>query len=519
MQPLANITPLKAVPRPGAIEVKNVGQVFKTSTQDVVALSDVSLDVKPGRFVVIVGPSGCGKSTLLLMMAGLRQQTSGTVTINGALIPRPDPDRVGVVFQEASLFPWLTAEENVEFPLALRGVVKSERRAKALDAIKLVGLDGFGKRHPHELSGGMKQRVSIARGLVQDPPVLLMDEPFAALDEQTRMTMGDELLRIWAATGKTIVFVTHSLTEAVYLADEVLVMSPRPGRIVDHLVAARPHLAAHQEIGLRRKMTAKTLRRLIVLGLIVLWEVLPRSGAIPELFLPSLSSTLLAGWNEAAEYGQALAVTLYEVAISFVFACGGGILLGAIVGSLPRPRILIMPMISSLYAVPLVILYPVFTVWLGIGSESKIAFAAIYGFLPTMLSTAAGIQTIDPQLLLAARSMGATLTQRLVRVIVPAAIPTVLSGLRVGGALVIVGVVVSEMLISSAGIGYLISRYRTILETPHVFAGVLLVLAMAVAFNAAIKWIERKAAIWQTGTRGGQHAADEIASGTLQPAT
>jgi len=169
--------------------------------------------------------------------------------------------------------------------------------------------------------------------------------------------------------------------------------------------------------------------------------------------------------------------------------------------------------------VPLVILYPVFTVWLGIGSESKIAFAAIYGFLPTMLSTAAGIQTIDPQLVLAARSMGATLSQRLVRVIIPAAIPTVLSGLRVGGALVIVGVVVSEMLISSAGIGYLISRYRTILDSPHVFAGVLLVLAMAIAFNAAIKWIERKASIWQTGTRAGQRAAEDIPASAMQPAT
>jgi NitT/TauT family transport system ATP-binding protein len=237
MQPLANITPLKPA---GAIEVRNVGQIFKTTTQDVVALSDVSLDVKPGRFVVLVGPSGCGKSTLLMMMAGLRQQTSGTITISGAPIPQPDPDRVGVVFQEASLFPWLTAEENVEFPLALRGVSRNDRRAKAQDALQLVGLDGFGKRHPHELSGGMKQRVSIARGLVQDPPVLLMDEPFAALDEQTRMTMGDELLRIWAATGKTVVFVTHSLTEAVYLADEVIVMSPRPGRVVDHLQVQLP---------------------------------------------------------------------------------------------------------------------------------------------------------------------------------------------------------------------------------------------------------------------------------------
>jgi NitT/TauT family transport system ATP-binding protein len=231
------VTPFK---RAGSIQVQNVGQVFRTSGAEVVALSDVSLDIKPGRFVVLVGPSGCGKSTLLMMLAGLRQQTSGTILINGAPVPAPDPNRVGVVFQEASLFPWLTAEENVEFPLALRGVAKSERRAKAEEMLKLVGLEGFGKRHPHELSGGMKQRVSIARGLVQDPPVLLMDEPFAALDEQTRMTMGDELLRIWAATGKTVVFVTHSLTEAVYLADEVAVMSARPGRIVDLLQVQLP---------------------------------------------------------------------------------------------------------------------------------------------------------------------------------------------------------------------------------------------------------------------------------------
>jgi NitT/TauT family transport system ATP-binding protein len=224
------------------VELKGVTVTYGQGEGTLRALDETTLEVGSGDFIALVGPSGCGKSTLLMMLAGLRPPTSGTILISGEPIPEPDPNRVGVVFQEASLFPWLTAEENVEFPLALRGVAKAERRGKAEDMLKLVGLEGFGKRHPHELSGGMKQRVSIARGLVQDPPVLLMDEPFAALDEQTRMTMGDELLRIWAATGKTVVFVTHSLTEAVYLADEVAVMSARPGRIVDHLQVqlARP---------------------------------------------------------------------------------------------------------------------------------------------------------------------------------------------------------------------------------------------------------------------------------------
>src|SRR4029079_7771006 len=136
--------------------------------------------------------------------------------------------------------PWLTAVENVEFPLILKGAPREERRARAEAMLKLVGLEGFGSRHPHELSGGRKQRVSIARGLVQDPPLLLMDEPFAALDEQTRMTMGHELLRIWSTTSKPVVFITHSLTEAVYLADEVLVMSARPGRIIDRIAIDLP---------------------------------------------------------------------------------------------------------------------------------------------------------------------------------------------------------------------------------------------------------------------------------------
>lgn len=226
---------------PAAIEVKNVSLTYTSSSgKEVVALDRVSCAIKPGRFVVLIGPSGCGKSSLLMMMAGLRDATKGQIDCLGTKISGPDPDQVGVVFQEANLYPWLTAQKNVEFPLMLRKVPQDQRSKLALEALELVGLSKFSGNYPHELSGGMKQRVSIARGLVHHPKVLLMDEPFAALDEQTRLTMGDELLRIWQRTGQTLVFVTHSLTEAVYLADEIIVMSARPGRIAERIEVSLP---------------------------------------------------------------------------------------------------------------------------------------------------------------------------------------------------------------------------------------------------------------------------------------
>jgi NitT/TauT family transport system ATP-binding protein len=246
MQHLANMIALRAQSQTPAVEVRGLSHVYAGRDGAVPALTDINLTVAVGRFVVIVGPSGCGKTSLLMMLAGLRAPSCGVILCDGRSMPKPDPTRVGVVFQEASLYPWLTAIENIEFPLALKHAPQAERRSRAEAMLKLVGLDGFGGRYPHELSGGMKQRVSIARGLVQDPPVLLMDEPFAALDEQTRMTMGHELLRIWSQTSKTVVFITHSLTEAVYLADEVLVMSARPGRILDRVAIELPRPRSYQ---------------------------------------------------------------------------------------------------------------------------------------------------------------------------------------------------------------------------------------------------------------------------------
>jgi NitT/TauT family transport system ATP-binding protein len=204
------------------------------------ALADVSFSVEEGRFVTLVGPSGCGKSTLLQILAGLIGATSGQVLIEGKRISAPMPDKIGMVFQDPTLLPWKTALANVEFPLDLRGVDRTLRRSRCSALLELVGLSEFADHYPHELSGGMRQRVAIARGLAQDPRLILMDEPFAALDEQTRTRMGHDLLDIWQKTGKTVFFITHSLTEAIYLSDVVLVMSPRPGRIIERIAIDFP---------------------------------------------------------------------------------------------------------------------------------------------------------------------------------------------------------------------------------------------------------------------------------------
>ncbi|MEV0677370.1 ABC transporter ATP-binding protein [Actinosynnema sp. NPDC050436] len=197
---------------------------------EVTAVRDVDLDVAAGEFLTVVGPSGCGKSTLLDLLGGLTPPTSGRILVDGEPITGPGPDR-GTVFQQYALLPWRTARGNVEFALEAVGVPRRDRAGIAREYLELVGLGGFEDRHPHQLSGGMRQRVAIARSLAHDPGVLLMDEPFAALDAQTRESMQDELLRIWRRTGKTVVFVTHGIDEAVYLGGRVAVLTARPGRV------------------------------------------------------------------------------------------------------------------------------------------------------------------------------------------------------------------------------------------------------------------------------------------------
>ncbi|MDR5653724.1 ABC transporter ATP-binding protein [Xinfangfangia sp. LG-4] len=223
------------------IEAKGLDLTFATADGPVQALRDVTLTIRRGDFVSFIGPSGCGKTTFLRCIAGLEQPTGGTLTVNGMT---PDAARrsraYGYVFQAAGLYPWRTIAGNIRLPLEIMGFPRAEQQARVDRVLKLVELEGFGRKYPWQLSGGMQQRASIARALAFDADLLLMDEPFGALDEIVRDRLNEELLKLWAATGKTIGFVTHSIPEAVYLSTKIVVMSPRPGRITDVIDSPLP---------------------------------------------------------------------------------------------------------------------------------------------------------------------------------------------------------------------------------------------------------------------------------------
>jgi len=222
--------------RPVSSEIAKVGLSeiclsYKTQRGErLLALDHISLQVGPGEFVCIVGPSGCGKSTLLHLIAGLHPPTSGQVLVDGKPIQGPGTDRI-LIFQELGLFPWLTVGQNVEFGMKMKGIAKAEREAKTLYYLRLVHLSKFKDSYTHQLSGGMRQRIALARALAAEPDVLLMDEPFAALDAQTRDLLHDELERIWSETGRTVIFVTHNVREAIRLGDRVVLLTFRPGRV------------------------------------------------------------------------------------------------------------------------------------------------------------------------------------------------------------------------------------------------------------------------------------------------
>lgn len=214
------------------VRIIRVSKTYQSAKGDIHALDDISIDVGAGEFLSIVGPSGCGKSTLVMLVAGLLPISEGVIEINGEVVRKPRTD-VGIVFQDPILLDWRTVLQNIMLQIEFRKLDTTQHRRRALELLRYVGLEGFENKPPYELSGGMRQRVSICRALIHDPPLLLMDEPFGAVDALTREQIGLDLLAIWQRSQKTVVFITHSITEAVFLSDRVLVMTPRPGKIAE----------------------------------------------------------------------------------------------------------------------------------------------------------------------------------------------------------------------------------------------------------------------------------------------
>jgi len=243
------------------VTIFQVSKIFDSVSGPVHALRDINLTIEAGEFVCLLGPSGCGKSTLLNALAGFAHPSSGTINVSGRVVTEPGPDR-GMVFQEYALFPWMTIEANVAFGLEIKGMGRSAISARVEELLRKLGLWDFRERFPKDLSGGMRQRVAIARLLAIDSPIMLMDEPFGALDALTRRSLQDELLKIWAEFKKTIVFVTHSIEEAIYLADRIIVMTYRPGTIKQDVIVTmpRPRDAASADFNaLKRDLSAMVM--------------------------------------------------------------------------------------------------------------------------------------------------------------------------------------------------------------------------------------------------------------------
>jgi NitT/TauT family transport system ATP-binding protein len=500
-------------PSTEAITVEHLWKAFHDDRRHatVIAISDVSIAVPRGQFLCICGPSGCGKSTLVRILAGLEDETLGHIGIEQRQDASERPP--AMVFQEASLFPWLTVEDNVMFPLKLQGVASEERRRRAHELLSMMQLQDFSQAYPHQLSGGMKQRASVARALIdRDSNILLMDEPFGALDEQTRIELQQELLRLWERTGKTVVFITHSVEEALTLGDRVIVMSARPGEIVADITVpfARPRdvlelrrlpefgqmtfdiwklLARYKDGAERPQLPAtvagspqslsgagspKAIEKLArpprsqkiisVLGkfspltVLLLWELVVRSGLADDRFFPAPSSIVSIFWDELV-HGPLLLdtyATLMRVGIGLLIGGLPAIALGLVLGMWSTAREIITPIFTALYPVPKIATFPLLLMVFGLGEAPKYAVIAIVVFFLLFFNTLAGVRYAPRIYVDVAQNLGVSWLKMFRFVAFPAALPSIFTGLKlaIGTAFVVISAV--EFVGAKTGLGYAI---------------------------------------------------------------
>ncbi len=481
------------------VALRRVGKAFPNGT---VALAELDLDIRAGEFVALLGPSGCGKSTALRLIAGLTAPTQGAVEWPQAQHAVRNDGRIGFVFQEPTLMPWASVFDNVALPLKLTGAPADTTAARVTAALARVGLEKFGNAYPRELSGGMRMRVSIARALVTEPQILLMDEPFAALDEITRFKLNDDLLAMWQTLRTTIVFVTHSVFELVYLAEprrgDGGTAGPRLHRACDRgaLSARRgvPHLgrlcghlspdvgrAGARHGGGRRRMTDRVLR--IVLPIVVLalglaiWEAVVRLENIPPYVLPAPGAILQTLIADRILLLRSLGVTLATTVEGFLLATVGGVGLAILFNQSRLVEYSLYPYAVILQVTPIVAVAPLLLIYLP-QQAAVLVCAWIVAFFPVLANTTLGLNSVDRNLAALFALYGASRRQVLWHLKLPSALPYMLGGLRIAGGLSLIGAVVAEIAAGSAGAGsglaYRIAESGYRLNIPRMFAALLL---------------------------------------------
>ena len=478
--------------------------------------------MRDGEFLSLLGPSGCGKSTALRIIAGLSEPSRGTVTGgDGEGAGRG----IGFVFQEPTLMPWATVFGNVFLPLKLAGRDRAASAPRVMETLARVGLADFADAYPRELSGGMRMRVSIARALVTAPRMLLMDEPFAALDEITRFKLNDDLIALWRELRMTVVFVTHSVFESVYLSQRIVVMTARPGRVsselaIDAPVARRavPHLggicrllpprvggagAGHGPRGSggmterlaneRRERALRILAPAVVLALgVLLWDLVVRINDIPPYILPGpglVLATLVSDWPIL---WSSLLATLETTLEGLLLAVVGGVGLAVLFNQSRLIEHSLYPYAVILQVTPVVAIAPLLLIYLP-QQAAVLACAWIVAFFPVLANTTLGLNSVDHNLADLFRLYGASRWQVLTELKLPAALPHMLAGLKIAGGLSLIGAVVAEIAAGSAGAGsglaYRIAESGYRLNIPRMFAALLLLSLAGIAIFAALSWL------------------------------
>jgi NitT/TauT family transport system permease protein len=513
------------------LPVVTVREVSKAYPSGTLALDRLSLDVEPGELLSLLGPSGCGKSTLLRLIAGLAEPSAGAIQWG-------DPaaqNRLGFVFQEPTLMPWARVEDNVRLPLMLAGTSRGESAGRVGDALAHVGLEGFERAYPRELSGGMRMRVSIARALVTQPRVLLMDEPFASLDEITRFRLESDLAELHQRRGLTVVFVTHSVFESVYLGSRVVVLSPRPGRVAAsrriegptprveafrtstaYLDACRDvsaFLAAAMERPLTlalsppgaRESAARTMRpryRVLapaLVGLVSLgaWEGIVRWEGIPPYILPGpflIAQTVVTDWGTLF---PSLLVTLAITAAAFLVSAVLGLALAVLFTQSAWIERAFFPYAVVLQVTPLVAIAPLIILWVKWIPLALLVCAWLVAFFPVLANTVLGLTSTDRNLVDLFRLYGATRWQALRYLRLPAALPYFLGGLRISGGLALIGAVVAEFVAGTggaqSGLAFRILEAGYQLQIPRMFSAVFLISAAGVLIFVLLTGLSRLA--------------------------